>query len=369
MKLRVLSLFSGIGAFEKALKNIGIEVDLVGFSEIDKYAIKSYCAIHGVDESLNLGDVVTLANNDELLKSLKDKNIDLLTHGSPCTTFSASGKQTGGDEGSGTPSSLMWYSVNIIKKVKPKIIIWENVKNVLSSRHVHNFNKYLDTLSEAGYNNYYKVLNAKDYNVPQNRERIFVVSIRRDIGDKIFHFPEKEELKLRLKDVLEDEKAIDKKYYLNDVQLSRVSKTSHRLIQVGAKAEGAAIRGRYNSDGKVEQQLELNGQEISNAITTVNKDSMVIVVGNYMPSGHEAGRVVSDEGCAPTVKENHGTVTAVQIQENTRVRKLTPRECFRLMSFDDEDYDAAVKAGNSIVVKVLEKIFKQLLLSFKGGDV
>ena len=181
MKLRVLSLFSGIGAFEMALRNIEIDYELVNFCENDKYAIKAYCAIHDVDENLNLGDI-TKVN----IKTLP-KDIDLITHGSPCQDFSVAGLQRGGDEGSKTRSSLMWNTVEIIKHCKPKYVIWENVKNVLSKKHKHNFDKYLKTLELLGYTNYWKVLNAKDYGVPQNRERVFVVSI---LGEhKPYEFP------------------------------------------------------------------------------------------------------------------------------------------------------------------------------------
>ena len=162
-KIKYLSLFSGIGAFEKALEKLDIDYELVGFSEIDKFAIRSYCSIHNIDESLNLGDIQKINCYDKL------KNTDLLTHGSPCQDFSIAGLQAGGDKDSGTRSSLMWETIRIIKYIKPKYIIWENVKNLLSEKHKLNFNMYLETLTDMGYNNYYKVLNAKDYGVPQNR--------------------------------------------------------------------------------------------------------------------------------------------------------------------------------------------------------
>lgn len=179
--------------------------NLVNFCEVDKYATKSYCAVHDVDESMNLGDI-TQVDIESLPK------VDFITHGSPCQDFSIAGAQAGGEEGGGTRSSLMWNSVEIIKHCQPKFVLWENVKNVLSKRHKHNFDKYLDRMNELGYNNYYKVLNAKDYGIPQNRERIYVLSIRKDI-DTGFEFPEPIELKLRLKDMLDDE--VDEKYYLS----------------------------------------------------------------------------------------------------------------------------------------------------------
>lgn len=120
MKLKMLSLFTGIGAFEKALKNIGIELDIVGFSEIDKHAIRSYCAIHEIEETKNLGDISKI--NMDKLKELNPQ-IDIITHGSPCQDFSVAGKQAGAEKGSGTRSSLMWYTVDIVQQIKPKYVI------------------------------------------------------------------------------------------------------------------------------------------------------------------------------------------------------------------------------------------------------
>ena len=119
--LKVLSLFSGIGAFEKALERQGIEYQLVNYCEIDKYASKAYSLIHNVSEQMNLGDI-TKIDTFEL-----DDNIDFITHGSPCQDFSLAGKQAGGDEGSNTRSSLMWNTVDIVKHVRPKVVLWENI--------------------------------------------------------------------------------------------------------------------------------------------------------------------------------------------------------------------------------------------------
>lgn len=333
--MKYLSLFSGIGAFEKALERLDIDYELVGFSEIDKFAIRSYCAIHNIDESLNLGDIQKISCYDKL------KNIDLLTHGSPCQDFSIAGLQAGGDKDSGTRSSLMWETIRIIKYIKPKYIIWENVKNLLSEKHKPNFNMYLETLTDMGYNNYYKVLNAKDYGVPQNRERIYTISIRKDI-DKGYTFPDKKELTLKLKDILED--TVDERYYLNnkffikpiyDIVKNNINVigyldiNGHDCIKRVYSDEGisptltnmqgghrqpkvaVAMRGRYNSEGKVEQKIEWSNREIANSITTVQKDSLVGELGLR------------------------------------RVRKLTPRECFKLMGFDDIDFDKAKSVGIS----------------------
>ena len=324
MKLRVLSLFSGIGAFEMALRNIEIDYELVNFCENDKYAIKSYCAIHGVDENLNLGDITKIS-----IENLP-KDIDLITHGSPCQDFSVAGLQRGGDEGSKTRSSLMWNTVEIIKHCKPKYVIWENVKNVLSKKHKHNFDKYLKTLELLGYTNYWKVLNAKDYGVPQNRERVFVVSI---LGEhKPYEFPKPIKLEKRLKDILEIE--IDDKYYLSEKVQKRFKQTK-------------SDNGENSIIGTTAPEFRTIGQ----------RDLV------YSKEGIMGTLVATDYKQPKQILET--------IQGDTSIRKLTPRECFRLMGLNDRDIDKIQMtkisdtqqyklAGNSIVVPVLEEIFKNL---------
>jgi DNA (cytosine-5)-methyltransferase 1 len=200
MEIKILELFGGIGALTKAFKRLGIPHKVVDYVEIDKYAVASYNAING-----------TNFEPQDICEWDKDIEVDLIMHGSPCQDFSLAGKQAGGDEGSGTRSSLMYETIRIVEKLKPKYVIWENVKNLLSKKHIHNFNAYLETMEQLGYTNYYQVLNAKDYGIPQNRERVFTISIRKDINN-IFTFPQKQELKLKLKDMLEEE--VEEKYYL-----------------------------------------------------------------------------------------------------------------------------------------------------------
>ena len=210
--MKVLSLFSGIGAFEKALDRLNIDYELVAFSEIDKYATKSYCAIHGVDESMNLGDITKVDENS------LPKDIDLITYGFPCQDISLAGKQKGmfNDDGTQTRSGLFFEALRIIEATKPKIAIAENVKNLTGKKFKEQFELVLKSLEEAGYSNYWKVLNAKDYGIPQNRERVFIISIRKDI-DKGYEFPKPFPLQLRLKDMLDDK--VDEKYYLSDEQI------------------------------------------------------------------------------------------------------------------------------------------------------
>lgn len=207
--IKYLSLFSGIGAFEKALKNLHIPFELVGYCEIDKYASKAYSLLHSVPETMNLGDITKL---DE---TKLPTDIDLVTYGFPCQDISLAGKQKGfeDEEGNKTRSGLFFDALRIIQHTKPQIAIAENVKNLTSKKFNAQFEIVLNSLSDAGYNNYWKILNAKDYTVPQNRERVIIVSIRKDIDSGIFKFPEPTELKLTLADLLESD--VDKKYYVN----------------------------------------------------------------------------------------------------------------------------------------------------------
>ena len=213
-KLRIMECFGGIGACSKALERLGIDYEIADYVEIDKYAVKSFNAIHNTN--FEPQDICTWD---------KDIEVDLIMHGSPCQDFSLAGKQAGGDEGSGTRSSLMYETIRIVKKLKPKYVIWENVKNLLSKKHRHNFDAYLEVMDQLGYTNYYQVLNAKDYGIPQNRERVFTISIRNDLN-KNFSFPDKQELTLKLKDMLESE--VEEKYYLSDKMLKYISANNEK---------------------------------------------------------------------------------------------------------------------------------------------
>ena len=225
-KLKLLELFGGIGACSKALENLGIDYEIVDYVEIDKYACKSFNAIHGTN--FEPQDITTWD---------KDIEVDLIMHGSPCQDFSLAGKQAGGDIGSGTRSSLMYETIRIVEKLKPKYVIWENVKNLISKKHRHNFDAYLQTMESLGYYNCYEVLNAKDYGIPQNRERVFTVSIRKDV-DKIFWFPPKQELKLKLKDMLEDE--VDDCYY-------RICNSMLKALESGKVKDITNKQARWNN--------------------------------------------------------------------------------------------------------------------------
>lgn len=191
--IKLLSLFSGIGAFEKALVNLNIKFKLINYCEIDKYASQAYCLIHNEDENKNLWDI-TKVNEKKLL------NFDLMTYGFPCQPFSIAGLRNGKEHKKG---NLFFDSMRITEEKKPKWMIAENVKGLLNI----NDGKYLEEiilyLDRLGFNNYFDVLNAKDYGIPQNRERIFIVSIRKDIDNLSFEFPKKIPLELKLQDMID----------------------------------------------------------------------------------------------------------------------------------------------------------------------
>ena len=390
--IKLLSLFSGIGAYEQAFKNKGYEIDLVGFSEINKYATQSYRNIYGVSEDKCLGDITKID-----ISSLPT-DIDLITHGSPCQDFSVAGENKGGDKGTGTRSSLMWTTVDIVEHCKPKVVIWENVKNVLSKKHKHNFDGYLEDMDKLGYSNYYQVLNAKDYGIPQNRERIFVVSIRKDI-DKGYVFPEPQELTLRLKDMLEDE--VDEKYLISTCKVQQLIENldgkldlSKQVIETCHKNNDIqrSTRDRvYNAEKNAPTlSATMYKDAIKVLIPTDDKnsrmDNVTMINDNYgMINGGTIGkmhdssrRCYSVDYVSPTINTCGGGNLEPKILEPTninsetvfKVRKLTPRECWRLMGFTDEQFDKASEvcsntqlykqAGNSIVVNVLEAIIDNL---------
>lgn len=330
--MKVLSLFSGIGAFEMALRNIGIEYKLVGFSEIDKNAIKSYCVIHNVGMDKWLGDVSKIDTSN------LPNDIDLLTHGSPCQSFSVEGKKLGGDEGSGTTSSLMWETVRIIRDTLPKVVVWENVKNVVSKAHRHNFDKYIDTLSELGYKSYWKIINSMEHGLPQNRERVFVVSI---LCDKEFDFPQPRGLDIQVKDLLENQ--VDDTYYLKPDALE------WKLVEFTNDYNIIHIK-QATKQGYIELQR--------GGVCDLNRPN----------SKTRRGRVQHGGLVSPTITASVQSI--YYFEEDNRARCLTPLECWRLQGFSDEDFYRAKEvnrdtylykqAGNSISVNVLEDILKSL---------
>ena len=356
--LRVLEAFSGYGSQSIALRNLGIEYKVVAISEIDKYAIKAYEAIHGPTN--NLGDICKIDPSD-----IPDH--DLFTYSFPCQDLSVAGKQAG--LGKGTRSGLLYECEKIIEAKKPKYLLLENVKNLVGKKFKPQFDEWLQYLEELGYTNYWKVLNAKDYGVPQNRERVFVVSILG--GHESYEFPKIMPLDKCIADILEDE--VDEKYYLSEEIQNRFKITNQNKNIIGTtKPEFRTIGQRdlvYDKNG-IMGALVATDYKQPKQIAEINQLGMLDIKGN-----EQVRRVYGANGISPTLNTMQGgnRQPKILIPQAIKIRKLTPRECFRLMGMGDDDIDkiqaAGISntqqykmAGNSIVVNVLEAIFKNLFM-------
>lgn len=297
-ELKVLELFGGIGAIRKAFERQNIPHKVVDYVEIDEFAVKSYNAMFG-----------TNFEPQDISKWDKDIEVDFIMHGSPCQDFSIAGLQRGGDEGSGTRSSLMYETVRLVKKLNPKYVVWENVKNLVSDKHYHNFRKYLNTMEDFGYNNYYQVLNAKDYGVPQNRERVFTVSIRKDIDHKQFYFPDKQPLTLRLKDLLETN--VDEKYYLSDEKIASISQWKSYQKPFESVLGNNSISPTLTARGAGEEHAGMitYSDEFDNTTNVQNKLNEVNRLGGLYDTDdrqRQSGAIYDKEGLAPTLSTGHG---------------------------------------------------------------
>ena len=381
--LKYLSLFSGIGAFESALTNLGVNYEVVNYCEIDKYASNSYSAIHGIPETKNLWDITKV----NVFNLPKPNTIDLITYGFPFQDISLAGNQKGlfNEDGTLTRSGLFFEALKVIEYCKPKVAIAENVKNLTSKKFATQFETVLKSLEEAGYNNYWKVLNSKDYGIPQNRERVFIVSIRKDVDNELFEFPKPYSLEKRLKDFLEPH--VDEKYYLsgsinhraineNGISGTLCVKdyTDHKCVVIEPKRLG----GIFDTKTSKHQAGSIYDKEfIAPTIDTMQggyRQPMVVVSEpiNTMPDG--TCRTLKNQ-YFKTSKANFertSTFGATGVSDGLRIRKLTPKECYRLMGFSDEEFERAEnvptsntqlykQAGNSVVVDVLEELFCMLL--------
>ena len=298
--MKLLSLFSGIGAFEKALERMNINYELVNFCEFDKYAVKSYCAIHGVDESMNLGDI-TKVDETKL-----PKDIDMVTYGFPCQDISIAGRQQGlfNDDGTQTRSGLFFDALRIIETTKPKIAIAENVKNLTGKKFKDQFEIVLTSLEQAGYKNYWQVLNAKDFGIPQNRERVFIISIRKDLDNGTFRFPDPFPLTLRLKDMLDCE--VDEKYYINNSQIEKIKIKNPDALIYDKSMIGFENNAReYNDVMPTITSREWKEPRLVNETSRcdeVENLKLIQVAQIYPNSGNpQAGRIYDAEGISPSL--------------------------------------------------------------------
>lgn len=454
---------------------------LVNFCEFDKYATSSYCAIHNEDESKNLGDITKV---DET----KLEPFNMICGGSPCQDFSVAGKQKGsvwtckdcGHEynpltvhwserdkcpccGSNniekTRSSLLVEYLRVIRANKPNFGMYENVKNIVGKQFKDTFKMFTDELNEYGYNVYWKVLNAKDYGIPQNRERVYLIFIKKELDNGKFTYPEPFDNGMRLKDILEEN--VDEKFYISEDKVQRFLTNLNNedaLLYDACQVKREGKSREYNDfcptlTARDYKDPRLVNDNVVKQIGTISKcegnwknpqvgriystdgcsptlntcgggshEPKIVQLGNVNPSGKGMnGNVFNENGLAPTLTTNKGegnkiairqatkkgyiecelggvadlsypesktrrgrvqengqicpTITATEtgvcrIESPIRIRKLTPKECFRLMGFSDENFEAAERmvsnsqlykqAGNSIVVDVLYYILVEL---------
>lgn len=453
----------------------------MNFCEFDKYATSSYCAIHNENESKNLGDITKV---DET----KLEPFNMICGGSPCQDFSVAGKQKGsvwtckdcGHEynpltvhwserdkcpccGSNniekTRSSLLVEYLRVIRANKPNFGMYENVKNIVGKQFKDTFKMFTDELDEYGYNVYWKVLNAKDYGIPQNRERVYLIFIKKELDNGKFAYPEPFDNGMRLKDILEEN--VDEKFYISEDKVQRFLTNLNNedaLLYDACQVKREGKSREYNDfcptlTARDYKDPRLVNDNVVKQIGTISKcegnwknpqvgriystdgcsptlntcgggshEPKIVQLGNVNPSGKGMnGNVFDENGLAPTLTTNKGegnkiairqatkkgyiecevggvadlsypnsktrrgrvqengqicpTITATEtgvcrIESPIRIRKLTPKECLRLMGFSDENFEAAEKmvsnsqlykqAGNSIVVDVLYYILVEL---------
>lgn len=320
--MKVVSLFSGIGAYEKALKNIGVDVEVVNYCEILKDKSKAYSILHNVSEDKNLWDVTKIDTD-------KIEDFDLLVYSCPCQSFSLAGKMKGLEDLRGT---LFYNALEVIKAKRPKYCVMENVANLAGKRFAKDFEAMRDSLEMLGYNNYWKCINAKEF-IPQNRDRVYLVSIREDIDDGSFVFP----------------LGGDSRNWWDIIDLSDMRGLTDRQQRMIDYARGVNANDEIHLEGDV---------QFDNAVITLRQS------GLRFQNNREYPAITAHYG------KGGGNFTIIA-KDGKVLGGITPRNCFKLMGFDFEDSDLLtekgfskssqyVMAGDSVCVPVLEQIFKVL---------
>ena len=446
--LRLIELFCGIGAQAKALTNLGIKYEHWLACDFDKYAIQSYNAVHGTN--FNPSDITKLTASDLNITDTEHYNY-LLTYSFPCQDLSNAGKGRGMEKGSGTRSGLLWEVERLLNECTelPQVLLMENVPQVHGVKNKEHFDKWIAFLESKGYSNYWTDLNAKNYGIPQNRNRCYMVSV---LGEYSYEFPQPIPLELNLGDLLEKE--VGEKYYLSEKAIegrrnthfnqykleSRIidEKGVHptilaryegaptlvdetkselkkqlckELLDNGLVEEGDVIRHSYTNNrlnNGVENMGRTESKEKLSPTLDTRCDCLGVVVKeptelqkevcnkamekglmtpydiiDYTYSNARLGEIMNGKIKTKNSQDNQIANTLTWNAENMgvcvpelRIRKLTPKECWRLMGFADEDVEKAAKvcsnsqlykqAGNSIVVNVLMAIFKELFVPTKS---
>ena len=358
--LKIGTDFSGIGSPETALKRLKLPIEEVFACEVDKYARKSYEALHS---PATFYEDITTRDHSEV------PPLDLYVAGFPCQTFSMAGSRRGFDDTRGT---LFFNVAEFIKENQPNCFILENVRGLLSHDNGRTFQTIIDVLSNGGgtvnnqtgldsidnglgYHIHYKILNTKDFGIPQNRERIFIVGFK---YTRVFNFPKEFPLKLKLKDILED--SVDEKFYLSGKMLEYL-KTAKRALPFtdpNTKNVTNCITANYHKQSTDIEYIIHNLQRRSADRPSIKKNK------NAGGTGH----LSKSDGIVYCLD----SANTQAVENNKRIRRLTPLECWRLQGFTDEEFYKAEKtnsnsqlykqAGNSITVNVMVELLKKIYL-------
>ena len=442
IKLTANILFSGIGCQERGFQNSGLfDIQVLNTADINKESVLSYAAIHcGMTNEL-INNYKNYPSREEMAQELTDINLgydpekdkkfdcfklikrkandlekywlackltnnrgdiskidelpyaDFWTISFCCQDISLAGKMKGFKPDSGTRSSLLWDNIKLLKKAKdnntlPKYIMIENVKNLVSKKFINDFNDLIAVLDDIGFNTYWSILNGKNCGVPQNRERVFIIAIRKDIDKGTFEFPKPFDTGIRLKDILENN--VDDKYYLSEVATRKFK------LFIESKGNDIKVAGSLNPDKNVQDRVRvLDTEGISQGLRATDyKDPVKIIdenikldtftlkqigqlYGTAKEPNPQAGRVYNKNGISPTLDTCSGGNRMPKIGEiksnvnSIKIRKLTPRECWKLMGFNFEDCDKAKEigvadthlykqAGNGIITNCCELIAEHL---------
>ncbi len=343
--LRLIELFAGIGSQTQALTNIGIAHRVVAISEIDKYAIQSYEAMHGIAN--NLGDI-------RKIEELPDA--DLWTYSFPCQDISVAGKGAGIKEG--TRSGLLFEVERLLrvaseKGTLPKYLLLENVKNLVSKKFKADFDKWLDFLGDLGYTNYWKVLNAKDYGIPQNRERVFCISIRGE--HKPFVFPKPKELTIRLRDMIDE--TVDERFYLKESTIRSILRSTFNSRRDSIRPGDGLANTLLARDWRGPQCVQVGE-----------------VVGGKWDKMHDISkRVYEPDGIAPTVHCQQGGNTELKIAEDFVLGGLQKHQTPRTDGISPTLTEAMGKGGGQTPIIIdtaepKERFYKQAFETLKENE-
>ena len=350
MTIKIATVFSGIGAAEQALKRLNLNHEIAFACDIDKYVKQTYFANYDISSDKWYDDIFEIDG-----KKYKNK-IDLLIGGSPCQSFSMVGKRKGLEDNRGM---LVYEFIRLIDEIKPKIFIFENVKGILTHDKGETWKKLKKEFINSGYSLSHQVLNAKNYGIPQNRERLFVVGF---LKEKKFEFPKPLELKITMQDLLEDLPLI--KYFLPEKGIKFVT-NENKL-----KKKYTQINGDIAICQKANQQFNWHGdfvtQDINRYYLSDKIQKYVMSEGTKNFKSKPKTDLLIARPLLSTMAKMHRAGVDNYVTRNNRLRKLTPRECLRLMGFPDSfkivvsDTQMYKQTGNSIVVDVLVNIFMNM---------